>query len=488
MTIKRVIFAAIAIIGIVFWLLSTLAYASTLQGFQGGTGISTTTAGNVGNCLQVSSSSPFLLWTTGICGVGSFSATGTPGQVVVFTGTSTGLGFSTLFFSSSTSELRLGTSSAPASVANLYVYPTNAGAPALFEDPNGTGLLLDDPSASGTSFGTGFNVNQGGTLQALFSHANTSSAWITGDKQNDIDIANVSGFGNINLVNGTNLSTAPSIVISTSSITLQKASVVMLGSLTQSGGLASLASTTITGQATTTNLSVTSIGNALVLSASNGLFGAYGGASACGAGNAVTTISATGGTTCAPFGSSNVSTSTANTWTALQTYTGGINSNSSTLAGNISLPSSTASSLLGTDSNKNATSVAVGAYLGLSGGTLTPSSTLASSTWGSFSFPSSTSLVTPMKIISGVTRTISWIGCDDSPSGTSTYHIFKVTAIATNTDAADLTSSTITCGIAGNTTTTFTSSTFGANDYLAVTSTVVGTPTASNLYMRSTKQ
>lgn len=38
-------------------------YAATLQGFQGGTGIATSTAGNVGNFLQVASTSPFLTYT-----------------------------------------------------------------------------------------------------------------------------------------------------------------------------------------------------------------------------------------------------------------------------------------------------------------------------------------------------------------------------------------------------------------------------------------
>lgn len=41
--------------------------ASTLQGFQGGTGIATSTSGNNGKCLTQSSSTPFLMWMINPC-------------------------------------------------------------------------------------------------------------------------------------------------------------------------------------------------------------------------------------------------------------------------------------------------------------------------------------------------------------------------------------------------------------------------------------
>lgn len=47
-----------------------LAHGAVLQGFQGGTGISTSTSGNDNNCLQQSSSNPFLTWKIGSCGSG----------------------------------------------------------------------------------------------------------------------------------------------------------------------------------------------------------------------------------------------------------------------------------------------------------------------------------------------------------------------------------------------------------------------------------
>lgn len=83
--------------------------APVTPGSGGGTGISTTTAGNVGNCLQVSSSSPFLTYQFGACsggaGGGSFSATGTSQQIVVFTSTSAGLGYQNFTFNPATGQI-----------------------------------------------------------------------------------------------------------------------------------------------------------------------------------------------------------------------------------------------------------------------------------------------------------------------------------------------------------------------------------------------
>lgn len=126
--------------------------------------------------------------------------------------------------------------------------------------------------------------------------------------------------------------------------------VTVSSSFTQQGAVASLASTTINGQATTTSLSVTGISTALLLSAgSTGAVTAYGGASACSAGNAVTTISAVGGTTCAAFGSGSgtVTTSTALTATQIAFGTGDPNIGTSanftitTSTGVLSAPSGT---------------------------------------------------------------------------------------------------------------------------------------------------
>lgn len=125
--------------------------------------------------------------------------------------------------------------------------------------------------------------------------------------------------------------------------------------------------------------------SALILAASNGVWGSYGGASACAAGNAVTTITAVGGTTCAAFGSSNVSTSTANTWTALQTFNGGLTANSTTtnnsttlLIGAVAIGTSTTNGALNIVGQTNAQSVS-STNLQASGNTTLATATIANS-------------------------------------------------------------------------------------------------------------
>lgn len=86
--------------------------------------------------------------------------------------------------------------------------------------------------------------------------------------------------------------------------------------------------------------------NTLDLLDANGKITAYGGSSCAASSNAVTGISAVGGTNCAGF----AQTSTANTWSALQTFTNGLTSNATlTVNANVSttLP---ANSFVATDS------------------------------------------------------------------------------------------------------------------------------------------
>lgn len=119
--IKRATWLALAALG-VFALATTVASAATvLFPQQGGTGIATTSAGSVGKCLQVSSSSP-LTFTFGTCAGGSgatttitaggtatgpsltFATTGPAIVTVVCTG-------STCTFTNSSSSLNLDTAS-----------------------------------------------------------------------------------------------------------------------------------------------------------------------------------------------------------------------------------------------------------------------------------------------------------------------------------------------------------------------------------------
>lgn len=136
-----------------------------------------------------------------------------------------------------------------------------------------------------------------------------------------------------------------------------------------------------------------------------------------------------------------------------------------------------ASQLLSTDASKNVTSTAVGSYLGLSGGILTVSSTVASSSI-TFNIYDATS-TSPYRFSKWQTQTamtVAKVSCDEQASATTTIELFKTSTIATTTVGADVVAS-IACGKAGQTTTTFGTATLSAGDYLiANVSSTAGTP------------
>ncbi len=147
-----------------------------------------------------------------------------------------------------------------------------------------------------------------------------------------------------------------------------------------------------------------------------------------------------------------------------------------TLGGN-SVATSTAPSLAGT-------------YLGtLNNGTqLTASSTLASSTLNlTIENPTTTAPAYTMATWD-FQRTFTKIGCVDA-AGTTTLQFWNTTAITTTTKNADIVSGTLACGISGNSTTTFTSSTLLANYALLINVTsTASTPTQTRVYLIGTKQ
>jgi hypothetical protein len=85
-------------------------------------------------------------------------------------------------------------------------------------------------------------------------------------------------------------------------------------------------------------------------------------------------------------------------------------------------------------------------------------------------------------------RTFTQFGCHDAV-GTTTLVIYNTTKPTSTTKNADVVAGTFVCGTAGNTTSNFTSSTLLANYSLLiqVTSTV-GTPTLTNVWIKSYKQ
>lgn len=101
---RKIIALAIAIIGGAS--IATAAFASILQGFQGGTGYGSATTSNVGQALIVASTSPYLTYTFGAASGGVASTSPfTSGQIVIVSGTAISTnGFTTSDFLSSSTQ------------------------------------------------------------------------------------------------------------------------------------------------------------------------------------------------------------------------------------------------------------------------------------------------------------------------------------------------------------------------------------------------
>lgn len=185
---------------------------ATFQGFQGGTGFSTTTVGNVGNFLSVASTSPFLTYafTSGGGGGSTTTINGLVGPSFTFTGTNITItsssGPATINFSIPANfwQLISGTIS-PTSTNYLLGLGTNSARSLLDIQSSSTGPLTiigsQSPSTStpfiyslklGTSFGDlgtfGFNnyVNSAGTIGSRI-NTNTNGWAFTLDNRNSAD-------------------------------------------------------------------------------------------------------------------------------------------------------------------------------------------------------------------------------------------------------------------------------------------------------------
>ena len=96
---KKIILGAFLLTATIFSINSLSADAQALRilrGTEGGTGYGTTTSSEIGNCLKVATSTPFLVWTIGSCGASGAATTtinGAVGPAFTFA-TSTGTGFS----------------------------------------------------------------------------------------------------------------------------------------------------------------------------------------------------------------------------------------------------------------------------------------------------------------------------------------------------------------------------------------------------------
>jgi hypothetical protein len=156
----------------------------------------------------------------------------------------------------------------------------------------------------------------------------------------------------------------------------------------------------------------------------------------------------------------------------------------------LTLNGSTLETTLGTSVDiSSETNLSGGNYLTLSNDTIDVDPELASSTV-SFAFYDATSTKPYglQKVQIPFTATVAKIWCDEYAGATSTVAIYRVDSNGTTTVSASITSSTLACGIGGNSTTTFTSSTIPANTYiLAAVSSTAGTPTLTSVHVNLKK-
>lgn len=209
---------------------------------------------------------------------------------------------SSLYWNASTSEFEV-------SGGNQYGLPTQSAT---------TSLLLLGP-----------NQIAGGNVSGTFIGGNTTSVY-HGDwmdfQINSSSVFQVDGSGSIEIATGTQANGNSLLTIATSSVIFNVLNSGQVGigvvnptSLLQVAGAVSFGSTTVAGNATTTNLSITAITNALDLGSGTGAVTAYGGSN-CAAGTAATSVSATGTVICATV--STLTTSTAGIANFLDMWTG----------------------------------------------------------------------------------------------------------------------------------------------------------------------
>lgn len=158
--------------------------------------------------------------------------------------------------------------------------------------------------------------------------------------------------------------------------------------------------------------------------------------------------------------------------------------------GNVGIGTTTPGSTLtvnGTISISNPQGLA-GPYLGVSGSDLTVSSTLASS---SVSFDIYNATTTApynfSKVFTSNAKKITSVACSEYAAATTTIELFYTTSVTATTGTTVL--SSITCGQAGASATSFTNATVPAGDYLmADVTATAGTPTWTTVNVAATAQ
>jgi hypothetical protein len=144
---------------------------------------------------------------------------------------------------------------------------------------------------------------------------------------------------------------------------------------------------------------------------------------------------------------------------------------------------------LGTNAFSSATIYGPGAYMGTSGSNLTVSSTLASSSVTILFGNATTTAPAFQDIETNTAKTIAKVDCWEYSAATTTLELYYETSSATSSLASgSIILSSLACGSAGTSTTSFTTSSLPINSFLfAIVSSTAGTPTLTTLDISATK-
>lgn len=335
------------------------ALGAVLQGFGGGTGIGNSTSGADGLCLKQTSSTPFLTYMILPCGTsggGGGVATSTlgvytPGNIAFFTNSSTISASNALSIVSSTGAVTItvgslnlnnGTvikfNSVPVTDAGgdwIYNIIQNFSGSIISQNPTGTTsvgnfvqnggvqYITASTSLTGTQFCSGgeFYILNTSTQDIVITLPSTSTIsgsvcgsgiWTGGFSQQFI-INSSSSVGNVRqAASGSNEVFLYSPGTPTSLAPGQEW--YATGQFENTSTLQGATSTNTIFVVKTQLYTSSTIANALVLSNSIGGYGPYAGSATCGAGYAVSVISATGTVTCIGVGVATSSALTVGQW------------------------------------------------------------------------------------------------------------------------------------------------------------------------------
>ncbi len=347
---------------------------------QGGTGVGSATAGQIGSCLTIASASPFT-WSIGSCGGSSGSWATTSEQYFWsqfrdlsvqgngYLAPTTTLGLIVLASSTIDKFTATISTTTSATTTNLAILSLNQQIPYA----NAQGSIL------GLGIGTGLSLT-GGTLSAATGWATTSqdyyssqfrdwsvqgNGYLAPTTTRGIIVNNNSSstIANLQIINGTTTNaTSTKLFATTASTTNLFSSSVLIAttSQSQSSVLSATGNGFFSGSIYASNFYDTSLSGNACIGESAGLLGQ--------ATNCVSAITSSGSTltVSSPTGNVNIDLNLAhaNTWSVLQTFTGGILGNNST---------STITNLtMVTSTSTYATSTSIYASAGLSIASTTP--------------------------------------------------------------------------------------------------------------------